>query len=338
MFLEKDTYQESNRKYLRKIINKCSPDQNRVEKGSPDVFRGDYSPLMFGFDSIDVLTGGACSGDLLIVAARPCLGREIFALNIVNSVCKWSGIWTVYFNLISSINRERLFSALLSIESNVSFDSIRLERVTYGCHGDVLEAGYRIADYRLIVDDDQDHSFSGIMERCRKYRSKYEVGFIVIDYLQLIEFAKISSSGEKLNYAKICSKLKKLAGELGCAIMVISTLPKVVDTRKDNRPVLKDLYKYGSSIIQNADTVLFLYREVFYHHLEGCDVNRIYAEIVIGKARYKEDIEAVKLLMDLPRFRMEDRTKKDSYLSELTFIPIDPFAEDSEEDDKASKD
>lgn len=248
----------------------------RISGDDKDKFRGARS----GYSGLDNVIGGLNKSDLLIVAARPGMGKSSFALNIAANVCRCSfDKEVVIFSL--EMSKEQLATRMLSAESMVANDRLMKGNLEPADWEKLARGADRMAEMNLYLDDT-----SGIttVQMKAKLRRLKNVGLVIIDYLQLM------SSGRRIDnrvqeISDITRQLKLLAKEMDVPVIALSQLSRAVESRTDKRPMLSDLRESGS-IEQDADIVMFLYRDGYYNKEKVEDVNL--AECIVAKNRHGE--------------------------------------------------
>lgn len=218
-----------------------------------------------GFRALDKMTNGLQRGDLIILAARPAMGKSAFALNIANEVAKRNPGCVAVFSL--EMPSDSLMKRLISSESLVKSEKLRSGDVDNEEMSKLYEAGNRLSERYIFIDDTSSIRVSQIFSKCRKLQSEYNsLSLIVIDYLQLISGSGRSDSRQQ-EVSEISRNLKILAKEMDCPVIALSQLSRKVEERTDHEPQLSDLRESGS-IEQDADIVMFLYREAYYEKHE----------------------------------------------------------------------
>ncbi|HAW45169.1 MAG TPA: replicative DNA helicase, partial [Sutterella sp.] len=235
-----------------------------------------------GFIDLDRLTKGMHEGELIVVAGRPSMGKTTFALNIAENVALRSGLPVAVFSL--EMPADQLALRLISSLKRIPLTNLRDGRLKDDEFQRMGEAVREIADSRNIFIDDSAGRVSEIRSRARRLaREVRHLGLIVIDYIQLIG-GETRTDNRAMEISEISRSLKLLAKELKCPIVVLSQLNRDVDKRTDKRPMMSDLRESGA-IEQDADVIIFLYREVVYDEsLKGTDKERD-AEAILRKQR-----------------------------------------------------
>ncbi len=214
-----------------------------------------------GFKDLDNKTLGFLPGQLIVVAARPAMGKSAFALNILTNAALRANKSVAYFSL--EMSKEELANRILSSEAMIDSQKIRSGKLEEDDWLSLNECLGGLSGAKIILDDSAGYSPIELRARCRKLKMEYDIGLIVIDYLQLMEASKVSSSRQQ-DVSEISRSLKVLAREIGVPIIALSQLSRAPEQRIDHRPMLSDLRESGS-IEQDADMVMFLYREDYYN-------------------------------------------------------------------------
>lgn len=231
-----------------------------------------------GFTDLDYKTTGLQPSDLVLIAARPSMGKTAFVLNITEHVVIKKDIPVVIFSL--EMSKEQLVNRLFSQESKVDAQSIRSGKLADADWEKLIESANTIGNSKLIIDDTPSISVSEMRSKCRKYKLEHNIGLVIIDYLQLMTSGgRIESRQQEIS--DISRALKGLARELNVPVVALSQLNRSLEQRQDRRPMLSDLRDSGA-IEQDADVVMFLYRDEYYH--PDTDDKNI-AEIIIAKQR-----------------------------------------------------
>lgn len=231
-----------------------------------------------GFADLDSKTLGFLPGQLVIVAARPAMGKSAFALNILTNAAIKSNKSVVYFSL--EMGKEELVNRILSAEAMVDSSKIRSGKLEDEDWISLTNASGTLSEAKIILDDSAGFSPIELRARCRKLKMEYDIGLVVIDYLQLMDASKNNAS-RQADISEISRSLKVLAREIGVPIIALSQLSRAPEQRPDHRPMLSDLRESGS-IEQDADMVMFLYRDDYYN--EDSEKKNI-AEVILAKHR-----------------------------------------------------
>ena len=268
--------------------------------------KGNVTGLATGFIDLDYKTSGFQPSDLILIAARPSMGKTAFVLNIAEYMAFRSNLTVAVFSL--EMSREQLVNRLFSLESHVDSQLLRTENLNNSDWASLIEAaGVEAAGVigrsNLILDDTPGISVTELRSKCRKYKLEHNLGIIMIDYLQLMQGSRRTESRQQ-EISDISRSLKEIARELKVPVVALSQLSRAVEQRPDHRPMLSDLRESGA-IEQDADVVMFLYRDDYYNHdTEKKDV----AEVIIAKQR-NGPIGTVELAW-LPRFTKFANMKK----------------------------
>lgn len=252
--------------------------------------KGKTTGIMSGYPELDQLTSGFGRNDLIIIAARPAMGKTAFALNIAQRVAQ-SGHSVALFSL--EMGADQLTTRMLCSESNVDSQKLRKGEMTSDDWDKLSTGVYNLGSRRIFIDDTATIRISEIRGRCRRLKKDKGLDMIVIDYLQLISGSGRSSDNRQQEVAEISRSLKQLARELKCPVIALSQLSRGVESRQDKRPMMSDIRESGS-IEQDADLIAFLYRDDYYNKAddEDEDVQTIQddnqstdIEIIIAKHR-----------------------------------------------------
>ena len=236
------------------------------------------SGIESGFIDLDAKTSGLNPSDLIIIAARPAMGKSAFVLNIANYVAQHMKTPVMIFNL--EMSKEQVVNRILCSEGEV--DSMKFRNADLDSEDwlKLGEASGRLSEAPIYVDDTPGLSSAELRAKCRKAKIEKGIGLIIIDYLQLME-SKVKSSSRQQEVSEISRSLKILAKELNVPVIALSQLSRATESRTDHRPMLSDLRESGS-IEQDADIVMFLHREDYY---EKETEKQNIAEIIIAKNR-----------------------------------------------------
>ena len=248
----------------------------KIEKASRT--KGSVTGIPTGFIDLDYKMSGFQPSDLILVAARPSMGKTAFVLNIAQYMAFKSGVTTAIFSL--EMSKEQLVNRLLSLESKVDSQSIRTGNLEDEDWAKLIEGANIIGSSNMIIDDTPGISISELRAKCRKYKLEHNLGVIFIDYLQLMSGSGRSESRQQ-EISDISRSLKALARELSVPVVALSQLSRAVEQRPDHRPMLSDLRESGA-IEQDADVVMFIYRDDYYNKDSE---NKNIAEIIIAKQR-----------------------------------------------------
>lgn len=241
--------------------------------------RGAVTGIATGFYDLDYKTAGLQRADLILIAARPSMGKTAFVLNIAEFVALKSKIPTAIFSL--EMPRTQLVNRILAMNSKVDSQSIRTGDLKDDDWVKLMESARLIGESPLLIEDTTGISITELRSKCRKFKLEKNLGLVIIDYLQLMSGGKKSESRQQ-EISEISRSLKALAREIDCPVIALSQLSRAVEQREDKRPMLSDLRESGA-IEQDADVVMFIYRDEYYTK-EKCTEPGV-SEIIIGKQR-----------------------------------------------------
>ena len=267
--------------------------------------RGRVTGLETGFMDLDYKTSGLQPSDLVLIAARPSMGKTAFVLNLAQHMAFKRGQSVAIFSL--EMSKEQLVNRLLSLESHVDAQKIRTGRLNDEEWMELVEGSADIANSRLFIDDTPGITLPVMRSKCRKLKIEHDIQIVIVDYLQLMSGDSSSNaSSRQQEISEISRGLKALARELNVPVVALSQLSRAVEQRPDHRPMLSDLRESGA-IEQDADVVMFLYREGYYNH-DLSEAEQRVAEIIIAKQR-NGPIGTVNLLWipELTKFTDMDR-------------------------------
>ena len=250
---------------------------NRIEAASKQS--GSVTGVPTGFTDLDYRTAGLQPSDMILIAARPSMGKTAFALNLAaHAACK-KHITTAIFSL--EMSKVQLVNRFLSMESSVSAQNLRTGNLSETEWENLVEGASIIGNSGLVIDDTPGISISDLRSKCRKIKLEHDdLGLIIIDYIQLMT-SNTRSESRQQEVSEISRSLKALARELNVPVVALSQLSRAVEQRPDHRPMLSDLRESGA-IEQDADVVMFLYRDEYYK--KDTDKPGV-AEVIIAKQR-----------------------------------------------------
>ncbi|SES40992.1 replicative DNA helicase [Psychrobacillus sp. OK032] len=241
--------------------------------------KGDVTGIPTGFRDLDRITAGFQRNDLIIVAARPSVGKTAFALNVAQNVATKTDENVAIFSL--EMGAEQLVMRILCAEGNIDAQVLRTGALTTEDWRKLTMAMGSLSNAGIYIDDTPGIRVNEIRAKCRRLKQESGLGMILIDYLQLIQGSGGSQANRQQEVSEISRSLKGLARELKVPVIALSQLSRGVEQRQDKRPMMSDLRESGS-IEQDADIVSFLYREDYYDK-ETENQNMI--EIIIAKQR-----------------------------------------------------
>ncbi|WP_409290857.1 replicative DNA helicase [Peribacillus sp. SCS-37] len=240
---------------------------------------GDITGIPTGFSELDRMTAGFQRNDLIIVAARPSVGKTAFALNIAQNVATKAGENVAIFSL--EMGAEQLVMRMLCAEGNINAQNLRTGSLTDEDWRKLTMAMGSLSNSGIFIDDTPGVRISEIRSKCRRLKQEHGLGMILIDYLQLIQGNGRSGENRQQEVSEISRSLKALARELQVPVIALSQLSRGVEQRQDKRPMMSDIRESGS-IEQDADIVAFLYRDDYY---DKESENKNIIEIIIAKQR-----------------------------------------------------
>ena len=249
---------------------------DRIEAASRQ--KGTVTGIATGFLDLDYRTAGLQPSDLILIAARPSMGKTAFVLNIAQHIAFKLDLTVAIFSL--EMSKEQLVNRLFSLQSSVDAQKLRTGQLDDEEWEKLIESAGVIGRSNLFIDDTPGISIAELRTKCRKLKLEHNLSIIIIDYLQLMSGSGKSDSRQQ-EISDISRALKGLARELHVPVVALSQLSRAVEQRPDHRPMMSDLRESGA-IEQDADVVMFIYRDDYYNHdTEKKDI----AEIIIGKQR-----------------------------------------------------
>ena len=250
----------------------------KIEMASKN--KGTVTGIPTGFLDLDYKMSGLQPSDLILVAARPSMGKTAFVLNIAQYVAFRAKKTVAVFSL--EMSKEQLVNRLFSLESQVDAQLLRTGSLKDADWEKLIEGAGVIGKSNMIIDDTPGISISELRSKCRKCKLEQGLDLIIIDYLQLMTggVGRRSESRQQ-EISDISRSLKGLARELNVPVIALSQLSRAVEQRPDHRPMMSDLRESGA-IEQDADVVMFIYRDDYYN--KDSDMKGV-AEIIIGKQR-----------------------------------------------------
>lgn len=253
---------------------------SKIEEASHS--KGGITGLASGFRDLDKITNGFQKSDLIILAARPAMGKTAMALNIADYIAVKNQIPTAIFEL--EMGREQLCSRILAMESHVDSSKLRSGQLSDMEWEDLVAASSTVANSKLVIDDTSGISLAELRSRCRRYKLEHNIQAIIIDYLQLMSGAGKASDNRQQEISDISRGLKGIARELNIPVIALAQLSRGPEQRTDHRPMLADLRESGA-IEQDADIVMFIYRDEVYNK-DTPDKGK--AELIVAKHRAGE--------------------------------------------------
>ena len=235
--------------------------------------------LPTGFVDLDNRTAGLHGSEFILIAARPAMGKSAFVLNIATNVALRANVPVAIFSL--EMSKDQMVNRILCSEAMVDSNKLRTGKLEEDDWAKLAGTIGPLSDAGIYIDDTPGISIMEIRARCRKMKLEKNIGLVIIDYLQLVQASNKRNGSREQDIAEISRSLKILAKELNIPVIALSQLSRAVEQRPDHRPMLSDLRESGS-IEQDADIVMFLYRDDYYH--EDSDKKNI-AEVIIAKQR-----------------------------------------------------
>ena len=232
-----------------------------------------------GFIDLDYRTSGLQPSDLILIAARPSMGKTAFVLNIADYIAVRRQKTCLIFSL--EMSKEQLVNRMLAMESNVDSQKLRTGTLTDADWDAVVEGIATIGNSKLVIDDTPGISIMELRSKCRKIKLEHGLDIVMIDYLQLMTGSGKTRDNRQQEVSEISRTFKALARELNAPVIALSQLSRACETRTDHRPMLSDLRESGA-IEQDADVVMFLYRDDYYN--KDTDTPNV-AEVIIAKQR-----------------------------------------------------
>jgi replicative DNA helicase len=243
--------------------------------------KGAITGVPSGFTDLDEMTTGFHPGDLVVVAARPSMGKTSFVLNIAQYVGTHTGMTVGFFSL--EMSKEQLFMRMLTSEARIDAHRFRTGYLNEKDYGRLSHSLGTLAEARVFIDDTASIGVLEMRAKARRLKAEHGLDLLIIDYLQLMQGRGRFESRQQ-EVSAISRSLKGLAKELGCPVVALSQLSRAPEGRTDHRPQLSDLRESGA-IEQDADLVFFIYRPEVYDKDETRPEDQGIAEIIVGKQR-----------------------------------------------------
>lgn len=263
---------------IQEVLVKTQSDLEKLAQTKNEI-----TGLQTGFYDLDKITSGLHPNELIIIAARPAMGKTAFALNLATNIAMYNNKPVALFNM--EMGAEQLVMRMLSSQGQLDGYKLRNGRLEHNDWKRVNEAISRLSDTKIYIDDTPGMTISEIRAKCRRLASSENgLGIVIIDYLQLISGSAKYAGNRQQEVSEISRSLKTLAMELDIPIVALAQLSRTVEGREDKRPLLSDLRESGS-IEQDADIVAFLYRDDYYTKQISIDENTSKSEFIIAKHR-----------------------------------------------------
>lgn len=251
---------------------------DKIEKASKQ--KGSVTGIATGFVDLDYQMAGLQPSDLILIAARPSMGKTAFVLNIAQHVAFKQNLPVAIFSL--EMSKEQLINRMFSLESSVDAQKLRTGQLNDQEWERLIESAGVIGKSKLMIDDTPGISIAELRSKCRRMKQENGLSMIIIDYLQLMSGSGgRSSDSRQQEISDISRSLKAVARELSVPVLALSQLSRAVEQRPDHRPMLSDLRESGA-IEQDADVVMFIYRDDYYNHDSP---DKGISEIIIAKQR-----------------------------------------------------
>ena len=243
--------------------------------------KSDVTGITTGFKDLNKKINGLQRTDLILIAARPAMGKTAFSLNLVQNAASKGDASVAVFSL--EMSKEQLVQRMLSSQSSVELKKIKTGTLNDNDWPRIIDAMAVLSDAKIHIDDTPGIKISELRSKCRKLKIEKGLDLVLIDYLQLME-GEGNNESRQQEISKISRSLKILAKELNCPVVALSQLSRAPEQRADHRPMLSDLRESGA-IEQDADIVMFLYRDEYYH---ADSESKNIGEVIIAKNRHGE--------------------------------------------------
>ena len=265
--------------------------------------KGHVTGVPTGFTDLDYMTTGFQPSDLILIAARPSMGKTAFVLNIVEYVALKKNRPCMIFSL--EMSKDQLVNRLFSMDSGIDAQVLRTGELSDNDWPRLIDTVGRVGDSNIIIDDTPGITAAELRSKCRKMKLERGLDLVIIDYLQLMSGGSRKNDNRQQEISEISRALKGLARDLDCPVVALSQLSRACETRTDKRPMLSDLRESGA-IEQDADIVMFLYRDEYYNP----DTEKPgEAEVIIAKQR-NGPIGTVSLYWQSATTRFVNKEKK----------------------------
>lgn len=266
----------------KKNTSDFEPMNTVLERGFLEIERlfnnkGETTGVPSGFKDLDEMTSGFQRGDMVLIAARPSMGKTTFVLNLAQHAALRSGKKIAIFSL--EMSKEQLAYKLLCAEANVDMLKLRTGNLDDKDWENIARASGPLAAAKIFIDDTAGVSVMEMRSKCRRLKMEHGIDMIIIDYLQLMSGSNPENRQQEVS--EISRSIKAIAKEMQCPVIALSQLSRAPEQRADHRPMLSDLRESGS-IEQDADLVMFLYRDEYYNKETE---DKSMAECIIAKQR-----------------------------------------------------
>lgn len=265
-------------KTIQDVLIKTQSDLDKLSKN-----RGKITGIATGYYDLDKITSGFHENELIIIAARPAMGKTAFALNLAINVAQTSKKSVAIFNM--EMGAEQLANRMIASVGQIELNKLISGNIEHDDWKRINEAISRLSETKIFIDDTPGMTIGEIRAKCRRLDSSEDgLGIVIIDYLQLISGSARYAGNRQQEVAEISRSLKTLAMELNIPVVALAQLSRSVEGRDDKRPLLSDLRESGS-IEQDADIVAFLYRDDYYTKEISIDENTSKSEFIVAKNR-----------------------------------------------------
>jgi len=241
--------------------------------------KGSITGITTGYDDLDRMTSGLQKSDLILLAARPSMGKTALALNIAMNAVK-TGASVALFSL--EMSKEQYVQRIISMESMVESTKLRTGNLDDEDWSRLISVMSTISDYKVFIDDTASVSLFEVMSKCRRLKIEKGLDLVIIDYLQLMSDGGKGGENRQQEISNISRGLKAMARELNCPVFALSQLSRAPELRNDHRPIMSDLRESGA-IEQDADVVMMLYRDEYYNKEES--EKKGITDVIITKQR-----------------------------------------------------
>ena len=267
-------------KSIQDVLNRTVDQINRLVDN-----KGEVTGLSTGFTDLDKLTTGFHPHELIIIAARPAMGKTAFALNLATNIAQSTTKTVALFNM--EMGAEQLAMRMIAAEGELDLGKLKRGELDKNDFNKIDEAVARLGNTNLVIDDTSGMTIGEIKAKCRRLASSENgLGIVIIDYLTLIMGSTKYQGNRQQEVSEISRSLKTMAMELDIPVVALAQLSRNVEQRDDKRPMLSDLRESGS-IEQDADIVAFLYRDDYYQLKKGqeetSDISQ--SEFIVAKHR-----------------------------------------------------
>lgn len=279
--------------------------QERIESLAKN--KQEITGISTGFYDLDKLTSGLHENELIIIAARPAMGKTAFGLNIAVNAAASSGKNVAIFNM--EMGAEQLAMRMIAAAGGIEQNKLKTGRLEHNDWKKVNEAISELGETNIFIEDASGITVSEIRAKCRRLASQENgLGLVMIDYLQLIQGGAKYAGNRQQEVSDISRSLKTMAMELKVPVIALAQLSRSVELRENKRPIMSDLRESGS-IEQDADIVAFLYRDDYYNKAASEQANTSVTELIIGKHR-NGSTGTIELLFEKPMSNFRNYIKK----------------------------